>query len=91
MTSKLYVGFSDNTFANNNVSGNTISNVTNGNSISAIFTDGGNQNFFSNTINGLSGAAASAVVTGIQMTGATTQNVFRNKIYDLQATAPRRP
>ncbi|MBL7981360.1 MAG: T9SS type A sorting domain-containing protein [Flavobacteriales bacterium] len=85
MSSVLYVGFSDNTFAGNNVSGNVISNITNGNSITGIFSDGQNQNFFSNTIAGLSATGASAIVNGISLTGATVQNVFKNKIYDLQA------
>ncbi len=85
ISSILYVGFSDNTFANNNVSGNTISNVTNGNSITAIFSDGQNQNFFNNTVSGLSATGTGAVVNGISLTGATTQNIFKNKIYDLQS------
>ena len=61
----LYVGFSDNTFAGNNVSGNTITNITNGNSIFGIFSDGQNQNFFNNTVSGLSATGAAAAVNGI--------------------------
>ena len=86
MASILWVGFSDNTFAGNNVSGNTISNVTNGNSIIGIFSDDQNQNFFNNSITGLSGTATGAVVSGINLAGATTQNVFKNKICNLTAT-----
>ena len=86
LTSVLYVGFSDNTFANNNVSGNVISNVSAAASISGIFSDGQNQNFFDNRINTLNSTGATAVVRAIELTGATTQNVFRNKIYDIQAT-----
>ncbi len=85
ISSILYVGFSDNTFAANNVSGNAISNISGAGSISAIFSDGQNQNFFNNSVSGLSSTGAAAVVTGIQMTGATTQNIFKNKIYDLQS------
>ena len=69
MAAVLWVGFSDNTFAGNNVSGNTISNITNGNSIIGIFSDGENQNFFSNSVTGLSGTAAGAVVNGINLAG----------------------
>ena len=86
MAAILWVGFSDNTFAGNNVSGNTISNITNGNSITGIFSDGENQNFFNNSVTGLSGTAAGAVVSGINLAGATTQNVFKNKICNLTAT-----
>ncbi|MET0753838.1 MAG: hypothetical protein ABWZ66_10715 [Pyrinomonadaceae bacterium] len=86
LTSVLYVGFSDSTFATNNVSGNVISNVSAAASISAIFSDGQNQNFFGNTINTLNSTGATAVVRAMELTGATTQNVFRNKIYDIQAT-----
>jgi hypothetical protein len=86
ISSVLYVGFSDNTFANNNVSGNVISNVSSAGSITGIFSDGQNQNFFDNRINTLSSTGVAAVVLAMQFTGATTQNVFRNKIYDIQAT-----
>lgn len=86
LSSVLYVGFSDNTFANNNVSGNVISNVSAAASISGIFSDGQNQNFFDNRINTLNSTGAAAVVLAMQFTGATTQNIFRNKIYDVQAT-----
>ena len=85
ISSILYVGFSDNTFAGNNVSGNTITNVTNGNSITGIFSDGQNQNFFGNTISSLSATGTGAVVNGIQIAGATTQNIFKNKICTLQS------
>lgn len=86
MAAVLWVGFSDSTFAGNNVSGNTISNITNGNSITGIFSDGQNQNFFNNSVTGLSGTAAGAVVNGINLAGATNQNVFKNKICNLTAT-----
>lgn len=86
LTSVLYVGFGDNTFANNNVSGNVISNVSAAASIDAIFSDGQNQNFFGNTINTLNSTGGAAVVRAFNLAGATTQNVFKNKIYDLQAT-----
>ncbi len=83
MSSQLYVCFSDNTFAGNNVSGNTITNITNGNSITAIFSDGQNQNFFNNTVSGLSATAAAAVVNGIQMPGA--HDPERLQEHDLQS------
>jgi Calx-beta domain/Right handed beta helix region/Domain of unknown function (DUF4214) len=82
----LYVGFSDNTAATNNVSDNIISNISANGTVTGIFSDGQNQNFFNNRINTLSSNGAAAVVTGISMSGATTQNIFRNKIYDLSAS-----
>ena len=86
LSSILYVGFSDSTFALNNVSGNVISNVSAAASISAIFSDGQNQNFFDNRVNTLNSTGVAANVRAFELTGATTQNIFRNKIYDLQAT-----
>ena len=72
-------------FCEQNVSGNTISNITGGGSISGIFSDGQNQNFSDNTMNTLISTGAAATVSAFSNGGATTQNIFRNKIYDIQA------
>ncbi|MBI4947083.1 MAG: hypothetical protein HY840_11860 [Bacteroidetes bacterium] len=86
----LSVAFSDATYASNNVSGNTISNITGTGavtgiaSISGVATQAGNQNFFNNNIHTLSTTGASLVV-GIYIQGGNTQNIYNNKIYDLQS------
>lgn len=78
----LNVGYSDNISATNNVSGNTITNVIGGGNITGIVSASGNQNFFSNTVDSLL-SSGSGTVTGISITGGTTQNIFKNKIYYL--------
>ncbi|MEP6645497.1 MAG: GEVED domain-containing protein [Saprospiraceae bacterium] len=85
ISSILYVGFSDNTFASNNVSGNIISNISGASTITGIFSDGQNQNFINNSIFALSSSGPS-IVSGISMTGATIQNISKNKIYNLSAS-----
>lgn len=77
----LTAGYS-NVASTNNVSGNTISNITNGGSILGLTSPVSSQNFFSNTISTLSSTGAAAV-TGMSLTGGVTQNVYKNKIYDL--------
>lgn len=80
----LIVEYSDNAFAGNNVSGNAINTVSStGGSVTGIASSIGNQNFFNNTIHSLSSGAASNVF-GIQITGGATQQVYRNKIYNLE-------
>ena len=79
----LNVGFSDNTFATNNVSGNTISSITGALDVTGLTSSSGNQNFFGNTINTLTTSAAASTITALSITGGTTQNVFKNKIYDI--------
>ncbi len=82
----LIVEYSDNTFAGNNVSGNTIHTVSStSGSVVGIASSSGNQNFFSNTIHTLSSGGATNVF-GMQITGGTTQAVYRNKIYNLENT-----
>lgn len=78
----LNVAYSDNTFATNNISGNTISNIIGGLNITGIVSVSGNQNFFSNTVDSLL-SSGSGTVTGIAITGGTTQNVYKNKLYYL--------
>jgi hypothetical protein len=118
----MYVGYSDQTFAGSNVSNNTITNITAAGSITGIFTDGGAQNFTSNTISGLNSSNASGqvfaiqvnaaasgtntinvssntisglscsgattpLVNGVMVVSGTTVSVFKNKIYNLSASA----
>ena len=78
----LTVGFSDNTFSSNNVSGNLIKNISGAFSITGITSLSGNQNFFMNTIGPLSSSGSQPVI-GISIEGGVTQNIFKNKIYDL--------
>ncbi|MBK7144142.1 MAG: hypothetical protein IPH76_02630 [Xanthomonadales bacterium] len=80
----LIVDYGDNTFAGNNVSGNTIHTVSStGGSVTGIASGNGNQNFFGNTIHTLTSGGASNVF-GMQITGGTTQAVYRNKTYNLE-------
>jgi len=83
ITSIMYVGFSDPTFAGNNISGNTISNVTSAGTVVGFFSDGQNQNFFNNTITGITTTGTS--VAAISYTGATVQNCFKNRICNIEA------
>jgi hypothetical protein len=85
ISSILLAGTSDNTFNGTNVSGNTISNITSAGNIACLVSADGNQNFFNNTISGISSTGAAAVVTGISFSGGTVQNVYKNKVYNLQA------
>jgi hypothetical protein len=83
ITSILQVGTSDNTFNGNNVSGNTISNITSGGNITCIASIDGSQNFFQNTITNITSTGSAAVVNGMNFTGGTVQNIYRNKISNL--------
>ncbi|MES2284650.1 MAG: T9SS type A sorting domain-containing protein [Bacteroidota bacterium] len=78
----LNAGYADNTSLTNNISGNTITNIIGGANITGIVSASGNQNFFSNTIDSLL-SSGSGTVTGISISGGTTQNIFKNKIYYL--------
>jgi hypothetical protein len=68
----------------NSVSGNTINTISSSGAINGIVVGAGNNNVFSNIINTLSTTGASAV-TGISINAGTSNSVYRNKIYDLQA------
>ncbi len=70
----------------NQVSGNTISNITSAGSISGITigSSGTTSTVFGNTIFGLSSTGASAV-QGITSASPTSANIYKNKIYDLTA------
>ncbi len=70
---------------NGTCTGNVISNVTGGGAITGITSTSGNQNLSGNTVNGLASTGAAAV-TGISVTGGTTQNLSKNKIYDLSGS-----
>jgi hypothetical protein len=72
------------TGANNSITGNAINNISSAAAITGITTGAGNDNIYSNIINTFSTTGASAV-TGISITGGTVKNVYKNKIYDLQA------
>ncbi|MFM9988082.1 T9SS type A sorting domain-containing protein [Flavobacterium sp.] len=80
----LSVAYSNNALTTNNVSSNTISNITNGASIVGIASATAPQNFFGNTINSLTATGASTV-SAIQVTGGTTQNIYKNKIYNVES------
>lgn len=73
------------TGASNSSTGNAINNISSAGAITGITTAGGNDNIYSNVINTLSTTGAFAV-TGIAVTGGTTKNIYKNKIYDLQAS-----
>ncbi|WP_295792298.1 hypothetical protein [Mucilaginibacter sp.] len=68
--------------SSNAISGNLVNNISGGGAITGITTGAGNTNIFSNTINTLSSTAVAAV-TGIAVTGGTSPNIYKNKIYDL--------
>lgn len=78
----LNVAYSDNTYASNNVSGNTITGIATAGDVTGIVSTSGNQNFFNNTIDSVLSSGA-ATVTGIAITGGTTQTVNKNKLYAL--------
>lgn len=78
----LNVAYSDNTYASNNVSGNTITGVTTAGDVTGIISASGNQHFFNNTIDSVL-SSGPATVTGIAITGGTTQTVNKNKLYAL--------
>src|SRR4030095_8077271 len=84
----LYVDASDSTFASNNVSGNTITAISNGNAnLTGITTGafGGSHNFFKNKVCNLTRPGAAATTHGMVFTGGVTENVFNNLIGDLKA------
>ncbi len=68
----------------NPVSGNVISNITGANSIVGITSAAGDQNFFNNTISGLTTTGGNTV-SAMSITGGTLQNVYKNKIYNIEA------
>ncbi|HMK05291.1 MAG TPA: hypothetical protein VK489_13910, partial [Ferruginibacter sp.] len=80
----LTVAYSNSGSATNHVSGNIVSNVTGSGAITGITSLTSSQNFFNNTVSSLSGTGASAV-TGMSITGGNVQNLYKNKIYDLQS------
>lgn len=86
----LTVSFSDSTFAGNSVSGNTISGVSSTNAAATtaligISSTAQNQNIVGNTIHSLS-SAGSGAVSGISISGGTTQLVARNRIYNIESS-----
>ena len=64
------------------VSGNIISNVAGPGLVIGLLSSSGNQNFSGNTISNLSTTGGNPLV-GIQISGGATQNLSRNKIYNL--------
>jgi len=78
----------NNTGTSGAVTGNTIRNFSNGNSITGITTGAGNDNIYSNQIYSFNGiTTAATIVTGITVTASTTKNVYLNTIYDLNTGA----
>ena len=82
-TTVLAVSFSDNTFAGNDVSGNTISNVSGTGAVTGIVSTSGNQNLSGNLVHSLSGSGV-GTVTGILVSGGTTQAIAGNKVYNIE-------
>ena len=80
----LNVGYSNNN-GTNNISGNIISGISGSGTITGISSAGGSQNFYSNTISGLSSTGLSAV-RGFNISGASTDNIYKNKIYNLSGS-----
>lgn len=80
----LNVAYSNAGSSTNNVSGNTVSNVTSAGTINGISSATATQNFFNNTIHSLSTTGASTV-TGMNISGGAVQNIYKNKIYNLQS------
>jgi hypothetical protein len=78
--SGLNIGFS----GVGTVSNNAISNITGGGTITGLIISSTNQNVFGNTIHTLTSTGASAV-TGISVTAATANNIYQNKVYNLEA------
>lgn len=78
----LEVDYSNSSVTTHNVSGNVISNISGGGPVTGIVSAQGNQNFFNNTVSGLSSTGGS-LVRAIAITGGVTQDVYKNKIYDL--------
>jgi hypothetical protein len=68
--------------ANNTISGNIINTISGSSTVTGITTGVGNDNIYANTINTLSSSGVAAV-TGIAVTAGTSQNIYKNKIYDL--------
>ncbi|MFN7553058.1 MAG: beta strand repeat-containing protein [Pseudomonadota bacterium] len=79
----LNVSFSDSTFAGNNVSGNTVSNVSAGGTLTGIVSSSQNQNITGNTVHSLT-ATGTGTVTGILVSGGTSQVIAANKVYNLE-------
>lgn len=65
------------------VSNNIVSNISCSCAITGIQLTQGSQNAFLNTVSSYSSFGSSAVF-GIHVSSGNTQNIFRNKIYDLQ-------
>lgn len=68
----------------NATTGNTINALSGSGTVTGIATAGGNDNIYLNTINALSTTGANAV-TAISVTAGTTKNIYKNKVYDLEA------
>ncbi|MBC7424342.1 MAG: hypothetical protein H7334_12920, partial [Ferruginibacter sp.] len=66
------------TGTNNFVTGNNINNIVGAGAIVGITTAVGNNKIYGNTINSL--ATTGTSITGILITGGTTQNIYNNKI-----------
>lgn len=84
-TTVLIASFSDNTFAGNTISGNTVSNVTAGGTLIGISSTAQNQAISGNTVHSLTGSGT-GTVTGISISGGTSQVVAGNKVYNLENT-----
>ncbi|MBK9464145.1 MAG: HYR domain-containing protein [Chitinophagaceae bacterium] len=66
------------------VSGNLVSNISSGGAITGIASSSGINTLTGNTVHTLVSTGAAAV-TGMSVTGGTTQIVSKNKIYNLEA------
>lgn len=73
------------------VSGNTITNIAGAGNVTGLSSTSGTQTISNNTINTLSSSGASAVVTGISISGGTTQTVNGHTIHLLSASGVTSP
>ena len=84
--SLLTVGYSNAKLSTNNISNNTLSGVSCAGFITGIASTQGSQNFFGNSINNFTSINAT-LVTGFSLSTGSTQNIYKNKIFDLRGTS----
>ncbi|MEO5890247.1 MAG: hypothetical protein ABIQ31_08340 [Ferruginibacter sp.] len=73
------------TTGNNATTGNLVNNISGAAAITGISTGAGNDKIYSNVINTISSTGAAAV-TAISVSGGTTKNIYKNKIYDINGS-----
>lgn len=81
----LNVGYSDDNYTANNISGNIIRGISSSSDITGFTSASGTQNFFNNHVDSIL-CTGLGIVTGIEITGGATQNVYKNKLFSLVNT-----